>query len=29
MAAYGHIYTYMQHLGTREVHETSSQYIHT
>ena len=29
MAAYGHIYSYMQCLGTQEVHETSSQRIHT
>ena len=29
MAAYGHICTYIQHLGAREVRETYSQFIHT
>ena len=28
MAIYGHIYSYMQHLGAREVHQTSSQCIY-
>ena len=29
IAVYGHIYTYMQHLGALEVDKTSSQCIHT
>ena len=29
MAAYGHKYVYMQHLGARKMRETSSQHIYT